>query len=107
MTKSPENDRSMKSPLEWLTRFFAEAPGSLKDHLNQEEVIRISVSSLTAGGGILGLFELVLRSSGTLFPAPADAALATAILTLILETRRRLSQGSESIPFSRSRNLAR
>ena len=107
MNENHKNVGFMKRSFEWLAGFFSAVPGSLKDHLNQDELIRIAVASVSAGGGIFGVLEMILHSAGILFPAPADAALATAILTMILETRRRLSQGTELAPRSRSRNLAR
>ena len=98
---------SFRSILERLGRFFAAVPGSLKNHLNRVELIRISISSLTAGGGIFGFLELTFQSVGILFPSPADAALAGAVFTLILEARRRLSQGTEVSVRTASRTHAR
>jgi hypothetical protein len=79
--------------LETVRRFFAAVPGSVANHLNTEELIRIALTALTAGGGVLGLFEAVLGSVAVVFPAPADAALAAALLTVILEVCRRLRHG--------------
>ena len=40
----------MKRSFEWLAGFFSAVPGSLKDHLNQDELIRIAESLHTIGG---------------------------------------------------------
>jgi cobalamin synthase len=76
--------------------FFEEVPGSLKGHLNQEELVRVSVTALTAGGGLFGLLQALSLSVGSIFPAPSDAALAAALLTAILEILRRLGHGGET-----------
>jgi hypothetical protein len=79
-----------------LRTFFDEVEDSLKSHLNTKELSRITVTALGAGGGVFALLEAVMRSAGTIFPAPTDAALAATILATILESRRRLKHGSES-----------
>lgn len=73
--------------------FFAEVPGSLKAHLNTQELVRIAVAALSAGGGAFGVLQALLVHAGTIFPAPLDAALAAFVLTTILETLRRLDHG--------------
>ena len=78
-----------------LSRFFAEVPGSIQGHLNSEELVRVVVAGLSAGGGVLGCLEMIRSDAGVLFPAPNDAALATAVITVILEVRRRLTHGAK------------
>jgi hypothetical protein len=75
--------------------FFRAAPNTLKDHLNQEELIRIAIASLGAGGGLFGLLHAIVLNIGSIFPAPGDAALAAVILTAILEVLRRLGHGTD------------
>jgi hypothetical protein len=75
------------------SNFFAEVPGAIKGHLNIVELIRIAVMALAAGGGIFGLLQAIELNVGQIFPAPADAGLASAVLTLLLEVLRRLGQG--------------
>jgi hypothetical protein len=89
-----------------LRSFLGAAPGALKDHLNTEELTRITLTALTAGGGTLGLLQLLLASVGTIFPAPTDAALAALILTVILESLRRLGHGQEPVPDGASKTKA-
>jgi hypothetical protein len=85
-----------------IARFFAAAPGAIKNHLNTAELIRIAVTTLTAGGGIFSLLKAVEINAGQIFPSPADAGLATAVLTLILEVFRRLDHGQNvAIPQGR------
>jgi hypothetical protein len=76
-----------------LRDFFATVPGSLRNHLNTEELYRISVTSLSAGGGVFGLLQAILLGVGTLFPSPTDAALAAFVLATILDSLRRLHHG--------------
>jgi hypothetical protein len=92
-----DNERLSPSGAGWsetASRFFQEPPGALRDHLNIDELVRVVTVAVTAGGGLYGLLELLVVYAGTIFPAPADAGLAAAVLTLILESRRRLRQGA-------------
>ena len=73
--------------------FFKASPGALKDHLNTEELVRITITSFAVGGLLLGLLPVVLVSVGADFPAPTDAAFAGLIVTLIHESLRRLGHG--------------
>jgi hypothetical protein len=79
-------------------RVFEAVPGSLKAHLNVEELARIAVTALAAGGGVFGVLQAVVQSAGTIFPAPADASLAVSVLTTILEVHRRLGHGRAAAP---------
>ena len=90
-----------------VVSFFSAVPGTIKSHLNTEELLRIAVTALTAGGGVFGLLEAVMRSAGLIFPAPSDAALAAAVLTMILESHRRLQHGSDPIPRMRQSQSGR
>jgi hypothetical protein len=81
--------------------FFAAVPGSLKNHLNVDELARITMTAVTAGSGVFAILETLLHSAGVVFPAPSDAALAAIVLTIILEAHRRLAQGSEPTPAAR------
>jgi hypothetical protein len=74
--------------------FMSAVPGSIKHHLNMEELARITVASVTTGGGFFGFLQAVVTSASTLFLSPTDAALVVAILTLVLETHRRLGHGT-------------
>ena len=56
-----------------LTDFIAEAPGSLRGHLNVEELARVAISALAGGGGVFGILNLIVVYAGLIFPAPADA----------------------------------
>ncbi len=51
--------------------------------------------ALTSGSAISGALGAFAWQSGSFFPSPADAGLAVAVFTLILETRRRLGHGKE------------
>jgi hypothetical protein len=73
--------------------YFEAAPGALRNHLNAEELARITVTALLAGAVILGILEAILACVGTLFPAPTDAAFAGVIVTFLLDCLRRLDHG--------------
>lgn len=73
--------------------FWAEVPGSVKSHLNIEELSRITIAALAAGGGFYGLSQAIMQNLGTIIPAPGDAALAALFMTTIIESFRRLGQG--------------
>ena len=75
--------------------YLDEVPGAIKAHLNTEELVRVAVTSITAGLGLFGTLQALALEVGTIFPAPSDAALAAALLAFILEIRRRLNQGRE------------
>jgi hypothetical protein len=79
----------------YFADFLSAAPGALKNHLNTEELLRIVVTALGAGGGVFTVFEAVLRSTGRIFPVPSDAAFAAVLLATILEARRRLEHGTD------------
>src|SRR4051794_28890756 len=79
--------------------FAGTAPNSLKNHLNREELARVTITSLGAGGGLFGLLQAIVLGAGVIFPAPTDAALAAAVLTVILEVIRRLRHGAHQEPF--------
>ena len=77
--------------------FFRAVPGSIKNHLNMQELARILAASLTTGCGLFGTLEAVAAQVGVIFPASADAALAALVLTILLETHRRLGHGEELV----------
>jgi hypothetical protein len=84
--------------------FLGAVPGSLKNHLNSDELCRIVAAALTAGCGLFGVLQAVAAHVGTIFPAPSDAAFAALVLTTILEAYRRLGHGENPTPpSSRSR----
>jgi hypothetical protein len=81
--------------------FFTAVEGSLKNHLNIEELARIALTALAAGGGVFGLLEALMKQAGVVFPSASDAALAAIVMTVILEGHRRLGQGEEHLPAAR------
>ncbi|MGE3820973.1 MAG: hypothetical protein AB7I30_16295 [Isosphaeraceae bacterium] len=91
---------TMRAPWKTLSdrcaRYLAEAPRSLRNHLNTEELIRVVLAALSTGGGIFGILLAIVATAGSIFPSPADAGLAAAVLTAIIETRRRLGHGTEA-----------
>ena len=83
----------MKTFLALLSSFFAAAPGAIQAHLNVDEIFRIAVTALLAGGGVYG----VLFAEVTHLPQivkPADVSAATAVLAALSEIYRRLGHGA-------------
>lgn len=83
----------MNSILSLVKRFFAAAPGAIRDHLNVAEVLRVAVAALLAGGGVYGVLFAELSHLPQIV-TPADAAAAAAVLTAISEIARRLGHGT-------------
>lgn len=84
----------LKLVITLIEDFFAPASGSLKNHLNVSELVRVLITSVLSGGGVLGFLGALLPSLGLIFPIPQDAALATGVLTAVSEIIRRLSHGA-------------
>jgi hypothetical protein len=90
---NPRCSRIFLGALASIRKFLEAVPGSIKHHLNIEELARVSIASLAAGGGFFGILQAVVTSASTVFLSPGDAALAVGILTLIIEVHRRLGHG--------------
>lgn len=75
-----------------LASFLSEVPGAIKDHLNVAEIERIAWTALTTGGASALLPALL--SNVALVVQPQDAALATGLVTVIVEVARRLGHGT-------------
>lgn len=74
--------------------FIGPATNSIKGHLNIAELIKVGITAVASGGGVLGILQAALPAIGLIFPLPQDAALASMILTAIGEVIRRLSHGA-------------
>jgi energy-converting hydrogenase Eha subunit A len=84
-----------------LQNFFSDVEGSIKGSLNAEELYRsilTSLGSATSVGFVLGVLQAVLTNVATIFPNPTVAALATGLLTLVVDLLRRQSQGTTPSP---------
>jgi hypothetical protein len=77
--------------LKWLV---ATAPGAIAGHLNVSEIQRIAFATLLSSGSLAAIVPALLASIGTVV-APQDVALATALITLYTEVRRRLNHGAQ------------
>jgi hypothetical protein len=78
--------------------FLGQAEQSLQGHLNVSELLRVVVTALLTGAGTLGVLSAIQAAAGTVFPQPADAALAVSVLTAIADVVRRLGQGKTLPP---------
>jgi len=75
-----------------VKRFLGPVPGSIVKHLNAGEIARIAATAAVTGG-VSTVVPALVASIG-LVVAPQDVALATAAVTVISETYRRLGHGS-------------
>jgi hypothetical protein len=81
--------------------FFSDVEGSIKGSLNAEELYRSILTSLGSGtsvGILLTVVQAVMTNVTTIFPNPTVAALATGLLTLVVDILRRQSQGNNPTP---------
>jgi hypothetical protein len=84
-----------------LQSFFSAAEGSIKGFLNPEEFFRSILTALGSGtsiGLVMAALHSILTNAVTIFPNPSVAALATGLLTLVIDILRRQSQGSPPSP---------
>lgn len=87
--------------LKLIKEFFASVANSTKGLLNAEELFRSIVTAFGSGssmGIILTLLQTVLAHVAMIFPNPAVSALATTLLTLVVDLLRRLNQGGKPAP---------
>ncbi len=84
-----------------LQKFFAPSEGSVKGFLNPEELyksILTSLGSASSVGAILVVLQAILTNVSTIFPDPTVAALATGLISLVIDLLRRQSQGATPAP---------
>lgn len=87
--------------LNLIKEFFAAVANSTKGFLNPEELYRSIVTALGSGsflGLLLTMFQTLLSNVTTIFPNPVSGALATMLLTLVVDLLRRLNQGGKPAP---------
>jgi hypothetical protein len=78
--------------------FFSGVASSTKGFLNAEELYRSILTAFGSGsalGLLLTLVQVLLSNVGTIFPNPIVGALATMLLTLVVDLLRRLNQGTK------------
>ncbi len=81
--------------------FFASVTDSVKGFLNPEELYRSILTALGSGsalGLVLVVVQALLSNVATIFPNPIVGALATMLLTLVVDLLRRLNQGGKPAP---------
>jgi hypothetical protein len=101
LARSKRPNQPWKRLWTWFLDFVSAVPGSLKNHLNVQELSRVTVAAISAGGGVFSILQAISAHLGTIFPSATDAAVAAVVLTMILEARRRLGHGGEPIPPAR------
>ncbi|HEY2157681.1 MAG TPA: hypothetical protein VGH33_18775 [Isosphaeraceae bacterium] len=81
--------------------FFASVAGSAKGVLNPEELYRSIITALGSGSALgvaLTILQALLSNVAVIFPNPIVGALATMLLTLVVDLLRRLNQGGKPAP---------
>lgn len=76
-----------------VASFLGEVPGAIRNHVNVQELARVAVAALLAGGGAWGVAAAVATHLPQIV-TPDDLVLATAAVTALSELRRRLGQGA-------------
>lgn len=80
-----------------ILKFLGQVPTAVKDHINVQEAVRIAVAAVLAGGGAGGVAFALVSHLPDIVTA-GDLTLATALVTVVVETLRRLGQGSAIPP---------
>jgi hypothetical protein len=84
-----------------IKEFFAAVANGTKGLLNAEELFRSIVTALGSGsflGVALTILQALLAHISVIFPNPVVSALATMLLTLVVDLLRRLNQGDKPAP---------
>ncbi len=82
--------------LKLIKRFFAAVADGTKGFLNVEELTRSIVTALGSGSVLalaLTVVQAMLAHVALIFPDPTVGALATTVLTLVVDLLRRLNHG--------------
>ena len=101
LSKGPRARRSRTDAHTPIKEFFAAVACSVKGFLNAEELFRSIVTALGSGsflGIALTVAQALLAHVATIFPNPVVSALATMLLTLVVDLLRRLNQGDKAAP---------
>lgn len=77
-----------------VAAFFGEVPGAVSGHLNVNELFRVVLVAVFAGGGTFEILNAVWGDLSTILVDSRDAALASAAIAFAVEACRRFSQGS-------------
>ena len=82
--------------MNFIRGFLCSVPGSLKNHLSiPEELIRISITAATAGGGFFEVLQAIIPGDGTIFPPQGDSARRRGADGRSWKPLRRLGHGRE------------
>jgi hypothetical protein len=87
--------------LKLFKEFFAGVANGTKGFLNAEELSRSIVTALGSGsflGVALTVAQALLAHVAAIFPNPVASALATMLLTLVVDLLRRINQGGRTVP---------
>lgn len=84
-----------------ILKFLAATEDSVKGFLNPEQLYRsilLAMGSASTVGAVLSVLQAVLSNVATIFPNPSTAALATGLITVVMDLLRRLNQGTTPTP---------
>ena len=83
-----------------ILAFFGPVASSIKGSVNTAEILRVTLTALVSGGGVLGVLAAYQGDLSVILtsPTPVSLALAGYALTFVTDLVRRLNHGTDSRP---------
>ena len=87
-----------------ILAFFGPVATSIKGSVNTAEILRVTLTALVSGGGVLGVLTAYQGDLSVILtsPTPVSLALAGYALTFVIDLVRRLNHGTAPGPCSGS-----
>ena len=79
-----------------ILAFFGPVANSIKGSVNTAEIVRVTLTALVSGGGVLGVLTAYQGDLSVILtsPTPVSLALAGYALTFVIDLARRLNHGT-------------
>ena len=79
-----------------IIAFFGPVANSIKGSVNTAEILRVTLTALVSGGGVLGVLAAYQGDLSTILTSPTPVSLAVAgyALTFVTDLVRRLNHGT-------------
>src|ERR1700722_2430569 len=83
-----------------ILAFFGPVASSIKGSVNTAEILRVTLTALVSGGGVLGVLAAYQGDLSVILtsPTPVSLALAGYALTFVTDLVRRLNHGTTPTP---------
>ena len=83
-----------------LIAFLGPVTNSIKGSVNTAEILRVTLTALVSGGGVLGVLAAYQGDLSTILTSPTPVSLAVAgyVLTFVTDLVRRLNHGTDPHP---------